>query len=72
MLRRLQFRWWGRFWRGWLQFGPGLMTCADKDVTVLGKTFFIGPVEITWWSRSDWERYCYTAEEAGIEDEKWL
>ena len=63
MLSRLDFFWWGRFWRGWLQWGP-INMCADKDWNVTGKGWLIGPVQVTWWDRSNWRDYRYTKEEA--------
>lgn len=69
MTRRLQFYWWGSFWRGWLQWGP-IHMCADKNWDVTGRGWLFGPIQITWWCRHDWERYCYTEEEAAEEDRK--
>ncbi len=68
---RLQFRWWGRFWRGWCQFEPRINTCADKDHTIEGRGFIIGPFEFTWWSRRDWQDFCFTQEEADAADAYW-
>jgi len=65
---RLGFHWWGRFWRGWLQCGHGFTVVADKDYTVQAKSFLFGPLEIDWWSRTDWQDFCFTAEEAAAED----
>ena len=63
-LGRLGLFWWGSFWRGWLQWGPGFTVCADKDDTVQTLwTFRVGPVEIEWWNRSDWRKFCYGDDE---------
>lgn len=52
---RLRFFWWGRFWRGWLQFGRGFTVVADKDHSVQTVwAFLIGPLEIEWWDRQNW------------------
>lgn len=65
---RLRLCWWGHFWRGWLQFGKGWRICADKDYNVSGRSFFIGPIEIQWWCRPDWQDFCFTQEEADAFD----
>jgi hypothetical protein len=62
---RLGFFWWGTFLRGWLQWGRGFTVVADKDCKVQTVwTFLFGPLEIEWWNRRDWRRYCFTPAEA--------
>lgn len=70
MIRRLQFTWWGRFWRGWWQWGRGAMIVADKDYSVQGSSWHIGPLGITWWDRANWRDFCFTKEESAAEDER--
>lgn len=66
-MSRLSFRWWGTFWRGWFQWGR-VSIVADKDYDVTATGFMVGPIEINWWSRSDWRAFCFTPEEAAAED----
>lgn len=70
---RLGFFWWGTFWRGWWQFGRGCTLVADKSFDVRGSSFLLGPLEINWWSRSDWRDFCFTPEEAAadLERDRW-
>jgi hypothetical protein len=71
MFQRLDFFWWGSFWRGWLQWGP-LNMCADKDYSVRGRGWLLGPLQITWWDRPDWRSYRFTPEEAAAVDAQEL
>lgn len=69
---RLAFHWWGHFWRGWWQWGPGFIVVADKDDNVEAYSFLVGPLEVNWWSRADWQDFCFTPEEAAAEDAKYV
>ena len=70
---RLNFHWWGGFFRGWAQWGRGPTICADKDYSVETLwTYHIGPLQIEWWNRPDWRSFCFTPEEARVADQDYI
>jgi hypothetical protein len=68
--------WWGRLpwsrrfnWRCWTQWGRFNM-CTDKDWSIEGKGWVVGPLQVTLWPRNDWRKFCYTPEEAAEADRR--